>query len=52
MFTGGCFERGILFFCLKRGRIGICDSTMMEKMQSGNKEMKQGDCENMVLVLE
>ena len=48
----GASERGILFFCFKRGRIGICDSTMMEKMQSGNKEMKQGDCENMVLVLE
>ena len=28
----GASERGILFFCFKRGRIGICDSTMMEKM--------------------
>ena len=28
----GALERGILFFCLKRGRIGIYDSTMMEKL--------------------
>lgn len=28
----GALERGILFFCIKRGRIGIYDSTMMEKL--------------------
>ena len=28
----GALERSILFFCIKRGRIGIYDSTMMEKL--------------------